>query len=104
MEVQDVTNLAVAFGCRAMELMPPYKDIPDDYKRGHTKWNKLFNDWFFGGLKSLDVAPKKGIDKQKALTHIRAIMVSFEPQHEHKEAGVAYLMSEWFEDAQWSKK
>ena len=103
-EIQEVNGLDIAFGTKAMSLMPPYKDIPKEYKDGQTKWNKLFNDWFFGGLSTLDLAPKEGVDKLKALSHIKAIMTSFEPQHEHKEAGVAYLMSEWFEDAQWTKK
>ena len=28
---------------------------------------------------------------------IAAILASFEPKHEHKEAGAAYLLSQWFE-------
>lgn len=101
--IQEVNNLDIAFGGKMNELLPPYEEIPDEYKDGHTKWNKLFNDWFFGGLTELNLTPKEGVVRNKALSHIRAIMVSFEPQHEHKEAGVAYLMSEWFEDVQWTK-
>jgi hypothetical protein len=32
--------------------------------------------------------------------HLKAIMGSFQPKHEHKTAGVAYLMSLWFEAVQ----
>ena len=102
-EVQEVNSLDVAFGCRAMELMPKYDDIPEEYKHGNTKWNKLFNDWFFSGLSNLDITPKPGVDRNKAISHIRAVMGSFEPPHEHKEAGVAFLMAEWFEDAKWDR-
>jgi len=30
-------------------------------------------------------------------------MVSFNPSHEHKVAACTYLMSEWFEDAEWER-
>lgn len=102
-EVQKVTNLDVAFGCRAMDLMPPYADIPDTFKHGSTKWNKLMNDWFFCGLSKLDITPKNGINITKAKAHLKAILSSFEPPHEHKEAGVAFLMDQWFDDATWEK-
>lgn len=103
-EVKDVTPSDITFGCRAMELMPKYDDIPKEYKHGDTKWNKLFNTWFFRGLSKLSVTAKPGIDKDKALAHIQSIIGSFEPPHEHKAAGVAFLMSEWFEDAEWEEK
>jgi len=85
-------------------LMPKWEEIPDEFKRfSGTKWNRLMCDWFFFGLKKLEVTPKTGVDKDKALWHINAVMRSCEPAHEHKEAAVAFLMSEWFEDAVWEK-
>ena len=30
--------------------------------------------------------------------HLKSILQSFKPKHERKEAGVAYLMSLWFDD------
>jgi hypothetical protein len=36
------------------------------------------------------------VDTNKALAHIQCIMMSFEPKHEHKTAGVAFLLDEWF--------
>ena len=41
---------------------------------------------------------KDGVDNKKAMAAISAILRSFDPKHEHKEAGVAYLFSEWFEE------
>lgn len=85
------------------ELLPPYKNIPEEFTR-HTynnKWCKLFNDWFFNRLTKLELIPKEGIDQDKALHHIRTAMQGWDSKHEHKEAGVAYLMSLWFEDAKW---
>lgn len=96
--VPDVNGLSVAFGNVAH--LPPMKDIPEEFK-GHrgNKWTELFSQWFYSGLpKGTEFVPKPGVDKSKALAAIRAVMVSFEPKHEHKEAGVAYLLSEWFDD------
>jgi hypothetical protein len=100
--IPEISQLDVGFG--TTKGLPAYASIPDEFKRGKTKWNKLFSDWFFSGLTSFSVAPADGVDKDKALKHIRALMASFEPSHEHKEAGVAYLMSKYFADAQWQKK
>ena len=95
-----VTGLDCAFGGEMKKLLPPWDTIPDEYKRHHgTKWTKIVAQWFFGGLpKGTNFVPKPGIDSGAAVAHLRAILVSFAPKHEHKEAGVAYLMSKWFED------
>lgn len=87
----------MVFGGKMSQLLPPYASIPDEFKDHYGQWNKLASGWFFGGLpKGTAFIPKDGIDAGKAVAHLRAILVSFEPKHEHKEAGVAYLMSKWF--------
>jgi hypothetical protein len=96
--VKEVSDLQIAFGGSVQELMPAYKEIPMEFREGHTKWNQVFNDWFFHGLKNATFRPKEGIDPEKALRHLKAIMSSFWPKHEHKEAAVAYLLSQWFHD------
>lgn len=93
---EDVSNLDMAFGGKIENLLPPYNAIPEQFKNGVTEWNRFFSDMFFAGIKSLELTPREGIDQAKALRHIRTISASFEPKHEHKEAGVAYLMSLWF--------
>lgn len=102
----EVNSLRVALPTNVSDLMPPYDAIPDEFRgwRG-TKWNDLFSDWFYTGLTELDLKPKPGIDKEQALRHIKTVMGSWEPKHEHKEAAVAYLLSLWFEDdSTWTKK
>ena len=101
--IQDVTDADVAFPARVAHLMPAYADIPKEFKVDSTKWNQLVTDWFFSGLTNLALTPKDGVDKTKALRHLKCILGSFEPKHEHKEAAVAYLLSEWFSDATWEK-
>lgn len=78
-------------------LMPRWEDIPDEFRRGHTRFNEIQSEWFFRGLPVWPLDPKPGIDHRKALAHLSAIQRSFEPQHEHKEAAVAYLLSLWYD-------
>ena len=102
-KVQEVSDLDIAFGGRAMELLPAYTDIPEEFRDGRTKWNDLVSTWFFCGIKNAQWKPKDGIDPEKAIRHIRACLGSFEPKHEHKEAGCAYLLSEFFDDVKYER-
>ena len=95
---KEVTDAEIAFGGKAMELMPSYEKLQKEDI--DLKWKKLFSDWFYNRLAKLEIEQKEGIDKSKALRHIKCVMGSFEPKHEHKELGVAYLMSQFFKDAQ----
>jgi hypothetical protein len=103
--IVDVDDVALAFGASDMTAMlPPYTDIPTQFKRHDgTKWNRLAQDWFFSGVKGLQLKPRPGVDEKKALRHISAILRSFEPKHEHKEAGVAFLLDQWFTDGTWQR-
>lgn len=96
-----LTPAEVAFGAagRCLDLMPRWEDIPDDFRRGHTEWNRTVRTWFYSGLSGWPCTPKPGIDHGVALGHLSAIQGSFEPKHEHKMAAVAYLMSLWYEPA-----
>jgi hypothetical protein len=104
--VKDVSDADVAFGMASVAeaMMPPYADIPDEFKKMTNPWNQLFSDWFFQGLGSLKMTPKEDIDSMAAHKHLRAIMGSWAPKHEHKESGIAFLLSEWFHDAEWTVK
>jgi len=85
---------------RVMAIMPLWNEIPEDFRkeRGEgKKYTQVVDDWFFKGMRMIHVVPKHGIDKGKAMRHLRVIMQSWEPQHEHKTAAVAWLMSLWFE-------
>lgn len=85
-------------------LMPPMAQIPREFHNGQMKWNQLACDWFFYGIRLESATPKAGIDVVLAWRHLGAIQRSFTPKHEHKEAAVAYLLSEWFEDVQYTRK
>jgi hypothetical protein len=98
-------GLDTAFGLsRISDWLPPMRDIPDEFKRHPgTKWNKMISDWFFSGAKDMVFTPVDGIDAKEAMKHIKACLASWEPQHKHKEAGCAYLLSLWFKDISYKK-
>lgn len=89
-------------------FLPVWDEVPAEFKDDTTqsrKWRQFQRDWFFSGLESADgLVAKPGIDKQTALRHLNACQRSYQPKHEHKEAGVAYLASLWFEESSTWKK
>lgn len=95
-KIQEVTTADIAFGGDMKTLLPKWEDIPEEFKKSN-KWTPVFTTWMFKGLPSdVEFHGKEGVDPKKAFNHIRAIMVSFAPKHEHKEAGITYLMDQWF--------
>ena len=90
-----VSDVDMAFGGKAMEILPPMDAIPAEFQRGNSEWNRFISDWFFRGLKTYP-EPREGVDFELALKNLKCVIGSFEPKHEHKEAGAAYLASLWF--------
>jgi len=87
------------FVARTADIVPEYKEIPDEFKKQHNPWVKLQQRWFFEGLpKSTEFVLKEGVDGKKATRHLATVQRCWDLQHEHKEASVAYLMSQWFKD------
>lgn len=97
---QLVDEPTVVFGpAKIDDFLPPYAVIPEEFKDWNARglcWNRVVSQWFFGGLRGT-LVPKADIDYTQALRHLQACMRSWEPKHERKEAGVAWLMSQWFE-------
>lgn len=80
-------------------LLPAWDIIPERFRNGNgsTEWNRFVRDWFFKGWpEDRDLYPRPDVDAEAAFRHLHTVMRSFEPKHEHKEAGVAWLMSRWF--------
>jgi len=93
-----VSDFGVVLGGNISDLLPDWDDIPERFKAMNDRWARVVTDWFFRGLKDAKWTPKPGVDEVAALRHVKAVMASWEPKHEHKEAGCAYLLSEFFED------
>ena len=98
--------------------LPAYDEIPKEFrpavkinypgkkraKRGAEFWIDFFNDLFFHGIDNLELVPQENVDPEKAFQHIGALMRSWRPSHGHKEAGCAYLMSQYFKTAKWDRR
>ena len=98
----DVSDVLMAFPAGISHLMPPREEIPKHFP-DKQKWDRLFSECFYSGVTDLELTARAGIDEKKAWRHLRTIMGSFEPKHEHKEEAWAYLASRWFEDAKWKR-
>ena len=95
-----VDRATIIFPANVTNLMPDQGDIPDEFKRHDgTPWNRWVSQWFFDGLKDDQIPQvKDGLDAATVWGHLRTVLGSFEPKHEHKEAAVAYLASLWFKE------
>lgn len=105
MKPVKVSEVDLVFGWNVSKLIPPMEQIPVEFvsvsDHNRNEWVKMVNDWFFKGLKNVEWKPKEGVETTEAIRHVTAIMRSFEPTHEHKVAGCAYLLSEFFEDVKY---
>lgn len=101
---QAITNLDLGFGVKDMSgFLPAWEEIPEDFRneRGEAKkWTELVSHMLCKGLENITTKVKPGIDSRIAIRHCSMILHSWEPKHEHKIAGVAYLLSLWFDDVQ----
>lgn len=85
-----------------VDWLPPFAEIPAPFREWHNQWGRLIARWFFEGpdmewIERL-VPATPDINKDDALRALQSLLGSFEPKHEHKMAGAAYLASLWFDD------
>lgn len=102
----EVRDLDIAFPAGALERMPAWEDIPEEYRsNSYREWPlKFWTDAFHWGIKNnVAIYPKNGIDPEKAFRHLRSIVGSFEPKHEHKMAALSYLTDKWFDSIEWER-
>lgn len=104
LEIPDLQRVDVIFG--DIKHMPKYETVPDEFKKGRGVFCDAISEWFFNGAQSatdgikiggITFKAKPGVPAGKALAAIKAVLSSFEPKHEHKEAACAFMLSEWFD-------
>ena len=102
----DLSVIDTTFPARALEWMPLWEEIPEDFRTGDgeaARWHKIVHDWFYRGLDEPQFFLKPGIDGEVAVRHLQAILGSYAPKHEHKVAAVAWLASLWFDDVEYRR-
>lgn len=105
--IPELDGISVVFG--DIKHMPKYETIPPEFKRHNgNDFVRAVSTWFFRGAKREGndlvigdhrFTAKQGVDARKALAAIQAVLGSFEPKHEVKEAACGYMLSEWFDKA-----
>jgi len=98
MKIPEVSGTEMAFGIRDTSLLTPYDSIPDEFKKHSNKWHRVVSKWFFDGCNSEAFKFKDGVDVSRALRFTKACLTSWAFKHEHKEAGVAYFLSQVCDD------
>lgn len=95
---EEVSEVDIAFPARGGALTPPWEDIPDEFKDSDNIWTEFVSHWFYRGdpFHAYNVFTRPDVDPEKALRHLRVALGTFETKHEHKIAGVAWLVSRWF--------
>lgn len=102
LRIPEVSDVEIAFPATPPGL-PAWNDLPKDFRenwhQNTHRWCRIPSKWFFkgGSLDEFGLQPKEGVDAEKAMRAIRACLGSFQPSHEHKIAGVAFMLSEWFD-------
>jgi hypothetical protein len=106
--IPDLDDPSVAFG--DIKHLPKRKDLPEEYQndwhRDSQPFCRAVSMWFYKGcqvngnsliINGVTFVPKEGVDFQKALRAIKAVLGSWAPQHEHKIGGAGYMLSQWFD-------
>ena len=98
MKPQAVSDITIAFPAHVVgKLLPFWNEIPEEFREEQDQYSRHVYRWFYHGIDKRQWKPRDGIDPEIAWRHLQACMGSFEPKHEHKIAGVAWLMSQWFD-------
>lgn len=98
----DIGDAEYVFPAGALDYMPAYEDIPEDFREGTGEaipWIEFQRTWFYRGLSHyFSFSPTDGVNAGKAWRQLNSIARSYAPKHEHKEAAIAYLASLWMSD------
>jgi hypothetical protein len=95
-ELASIKDVEMAFSTE--RLLPKWADIPDEFKRENT-YTRLVDALFYGSkLPDFEMQFRLGFDDEAASADlnkcVRAHLQSFAPKHEHKIAGIAFMIAQ----------
>jgi len=76
-------------------LIPEWDDLPDEFRNRTSGYEELAGHACFNNVEFRSDFLLEGIDIELANRQLNAIIRSFQPKHQHKEAAIAYLLSLW---------
>lgn len=78
-------------------LLPEADKIPKEFWSSQNDWHQFADRLFFHGWPTdMEIYSRPDVDGQIAIEHVGTVLRSYQPKHEHKMAGVAWLLSRWF--------
>lgn len=97
-DLGSISDVELAFATE--RLLPAWEDIPEDFKRGNL-YTKIAEAIFYGRpMPELEMAFFEGFRDDGAAGAlnkcVRAHLQSFGPNHQHKIAGVGFMMAHVF--------
>lgn len=91
-DMASISDVELAFS--ADRLLPAWKDIPVEFRKVNI-YTKMAEAIFFGlELPECEIEMKEGFEPQSLNRAVRAHLQSFGPKHEHKIAGVGYMIAQ----------
>ncbi|MCF6783940.1 hypothetical protein [Stutzerimonas stutzeri] len=90
-QIGSITDPEAAFSTH--RLLPSWEDIPDEFKEGNA-YTQLAEAIFYGReMPECEIELNEGVEAEKLNRCIRAHIASWWPKHEHKIAGVGYMIA-----------
>ena len=95
-DLDTITEPEVMFG--TVKLLPDYDLVPQAFKDGNV-YTRIVDCMFYGRpMPEAEVIFKPGFDDDESsaqmLRALRAHLCSFQPKHEHKIAGLGFLIAQ----------
>lgn len=90
-QIASVTDAEVAFSTD--KLLPEWAQIPDEFKRGNVYTELAEALMFNRPLPNAQMVLNEGVTSENLNRCVRAHLQSFWPRHDHKIAGVGYMIS-----------
>lgn len=90
-----VSDAQRAFPARVVgSYLPPPEWFTEDGVP--AAWGNFAEALFAGIASDISLIPRDGVDPAAAWDHATMILGSYQPKHEHKISGVAWLLWHWF--------
>ena len=91
--LESITDVELAFSTE--KLLPPWDQIPEEFKRGGgNQYTALAEAIFYGTpMPNGEIEMKPGFSPEAMNRAVRAHLQSWAPKHEHKIAGVGYMIA-----------
>lgn len=99
-EPKKVYDVMLAFPANVCkEHLPSMAEIPEEFKDSQHPAVILVENLVCGRYRGMQVSfkPREGLEAKRVWRHILVCLRSFEPRHERKIAGAAFLVNEWID-------